>query len=383
MLRRLLPATTRARFADFIHDHLGALASNFLFGILLGITPWIGKILELPLDIRHIAFSSANLAYATASHPEGIGVFAQGLFAVIAIGLVNLWVSFALALRVAPFAQPEWSALALMQAPATVQEVHAAYIAAGAETLTTNSYALVPFHIGEERFHARAGELAALAGKLARQAVTASGKNVTIAGSLPPLFGSYRPDLFDPARAAEIARPLIDGQAPYTDLWLAETQSSIAEVRALHALTARDRPFWASFTLEDEPPAELPRLRSGETVAAAVAAALELKLDALLFNCSHPEAMTAALKTARVALDAAGSAMRLGVYANAFAAHGTDEEALPANDGLDEIRTDLTPAAYLDWAKRWRAAGADIIGGCCGVGPEHIAALAAWRAQNA
>jgi len=43
---------------------------------LLGITPWIGKILELPLDIRHIAFSSANLAYATASHPEGIGVFA-------------------------------------------------------------------------------------------------------------------------------------------------------------------------------------------------------------------------------------------------------------------------------------------------------------------
>ena len=185
---------------------------------------------------------------------------------------------------------------------------------------------------------------------------------MTIAGSLPPLFGSYRPDLFDPARAAEIARPLIDGQAPYADLWLAETQSSIAEVRALHALTARDRPFWASFTLEDEPPAEPPRLRSGETVAAAVAAAL---------------------KTARATIDAAGSAMRLGVYANAFAAHGTDEEALPANDGLDEIRADLTPAAYLDWAKRWRDAGADIIGGCCGVGPEHIAAIAAWRAQNA
>ena len=78
--------------------------------------------------------------------------------------------------RGAPFAQPEWSALALMQAPATVQEVHAAYIAAGAETLPTNSYALVPFHIGEERFRARAGELAALAGKLARQAVTASAK---------------------------------------------------------------------------------------------------------------------------------------------------------------------------------------------------------------
>ena len=285
--------------------------------------------------------------------------------------------------RGAPFAQPQWSALALMQQPSAVADVHSAYIKAGADIITTNSYALIPFHIGADNFRAQGGKLATLAGQLARRAVSDSGKKVRVAASLPPLFGSYRPDLFDPARAAEIARPLIDGQAPYADLWLAETQSSIAEVRALHALTARDRPFWASFTLEDEPPAEPPRLRSGETVAAAVAAALELKLDALLFNCSHPEAMTAALKTARATIDAAGSAMRLGVYANAFAAHGTDEEALPANDGLDEIRTDLTPTAYLDWAKHWRAAGADIIGGCCGVGPEHIAALAAWRAQNA
>ena len=101
LLRRLLRGPARARFADFVHDHLGALASNFLFGVLLGITPWIGKTLELPLDIRHIAFSSANLAYATASHPAGIGTFLYGFLAVIAIGLVNLWVSFALALRVA------------------------------------------------------------------------------------------------------------------------------------------------------------------------------------------------------------------------------------------------------------------------------------------
>ena len=101
LLRRLLREPARARFADFVHDHLGALASNFLFGVLLGITPWIGKTLELPLDIRHIAFSSANLAYATASHPAGIGTFLYGFLAVIAIGLVNLWVSFALALRVA------------------------------------------------------------------------------------------------------------------------------------------------------------------------------------------------------------------------------------------------------------------------------------------
>ena len=54
--------------------------------------------------------------------------------------------------RGAPFRQPEWSALALMEAPETVERAHAAFIAAGAEVITTNSYALVPFHIGAARF---------------------------------------------------------------------------------------------------------------------------------------------------------------------------------------------------------------------------------------
>lgn len=52
----------------------------------------------------------------------------------------------------APFRQPEWSALALMEAPHMVTAAHAAFVRAGADVITTNSYAVVPFHIGEERF---------------------------------------------------------------------------------------------------------------------------------------------------------------------------------------------------------------------------------------
>lgn len=54
--------------------------------------------------------------------------------------------------RGAPFRQPEWSALALSEAPEAVLAVHTAYIEAGAQVITSNSYAVVPFHIGEERF---------------------------------------------------------------------------------------------------------------------------------------------------------------------------------------------------------------------------------------
>ena len=68
----------------------------------------------------------------------------------------------------APFEQPEWSALALMEEPSAVSQAHNAFIDAGAQIITTNSYAVVPFHIGEERFSQRGAELLALAGKLAR-----------------------------------------------------------------------------------------------------------------------------------------------------------------------------------------------------------------------
>ena len=51
-------------------------------------------------------------------------------------------------------------------------------------------------------------------------------------------------------------------------------------------------------------------------------------------------------------------------------------EEATANDGLDELRSDLDPPAYLQWAQRWNKAGATLIGGCCGIGPEHIAVLA-------
>ena len=63
----------------------------------------------------------------------------------------------------APFRQPEWSALALIEAPAHVGRAHADFARNGAEVITTNSYAVVPFHIGQERFDAEGLTLADLA----------------------------------------------------------------------------------------------------------------------------------------------------------------------------------------------------------------------------
>ena len=91
----------RRRLAAYIHKHYGSLMGNFIFGMLLGMTGYFGHLFGLPLDIRHVAFSSANLGYAAISGHADIFTFMLGLASVLAIGMVNLVVSFSLALAVA------------------------------------------------------------------------------------------------------------------------------------------------------------------------------------------------------------------------------------------------------------------------------------------
>ncbi len=102
-LRRAIGTERLDRFAGYVEHNLGALAGNFLFGCMLGSTGTIGAFFGLPIDIRHVSFAAANLAFGLQalefSLPwQTITISAVG---VILIGGVNLIVSFWLALRVA------------------------------------------------------------------------------------------------------------------------------------------------------------------------------------------------------------------------------------------------------------------------------------------
>lgn len=273
----------------------------------------------------------------------------------------------------APFRQPEWSALALMEAPELVGKAHEAFAAAGSDILTTSNYGVVPPHIGRQRFKAAGASLTARSGRLAREA--ASKFNCRVAGSIPPLFGSYRPDLFVPEEAPDLLKTIIDALSSYIDLWLAETVSSVEEAAAVaRALSDDHRPLWLSFTLLDieESPGQTPHLRSGEKVSDAIHAAAELGAAAILFNCSQPEVMAEAVSSTIREIKRHQFGISVGVYANAFPAQSEDAQA---NLELHEIRNDLDPEGYLDFVDEWCRRGATIIGGCCGIGPEHIGAM--------
>jgi len=261
-----------------------------------------------------------------------------------------------------------WSAEALMTAPDVVRDLHAEYLHAGADILTTNNYACVPSCLVLDGIEDRLDELVATSVRLACEARDLASPEALIAGALPPLSISYRPDVvLEPDEGVPIYTRIIAALGDEIDLLVAETMSSIAEAQMM-ATAARvsNKPLWLSWTLADDGSG---KLRSGETVTEAFAALKDHNVAAWLFNCCVPKSIDAALPEL---LALTGNPV--GAYANAF---------LPVPEGWSleagGIETDheLDPWAYERHARHWLGHGARIIGGCCDIGPDHIARIRA------
>ena len=265
---------------------------------------------------------------------------------------------------------PLWSTQVMSDHPGLVASVHADYVQAGAVVHTTNTYA-----IHRDRL-LRAGiedQFATLHGLALTEAANAVPKGCRIAGSIGPLGASYRSDLTPPhAKAVRLFSEVAALLAPRVDLFLFETVASVAQARAaLDAGAEHDKPVWIALTVDDE---DGSLLRSGEPLA-DVLPLLDGKAEALLANCSAPEAMPAALAVLKQ------SGLPFGAYANGFT-QITKEflKDAPTVDALS-ARQDMTPEAYADHVMAWIDMGATIVGGCCETGPAHSAESARRRQE--
>lgn len=258
--------------------------------------------------------------------------------------------------RGVPTALPGWSAHALEEAPDVVRAIHADYAAAGATVHTTNTFRTRP-RVFPETWE----ELARRAVALARDAVPAGHR---VAGSIAPLEDCYRPDLSpadgDPARTREehglLARVLA---AQGCDLLLCETFPHVAEgLLAVEAAAATGLETWASFT--GGPEADL---LTPADVALAGREAVARGASVVLVNCVAARGMLDYLRALREAVPAE---VPVGCYGNAGS----------VDDAMGWKSTPGAPERYAELALGWVEAGAEVVGGCCGTGPEHIAALA-------
>jgi len=274
-------------------------------------------------------------------------------------------------------ATPLWATQALIDQPGLVAEVHEAYADAGATVATTNSYAIHRDRLrgGASNHYAsddldlpdREDQFEQLL-TAAMHAADPVRDRSRVAGAIGPLGGSYRADLHpDSATARMLFSEAVRLMAPHVDVILFETVPSVrAAGDALAAARSEtDKPVWLSFTVDDEDGA---RLRSGEPVTEAAAVAREA--DAMLANCSAPEAMPRALG----AMGSAG--VPLGAYANAFATLTKAFVSGGATATVLDPREDMTPETYARHALSWLDHGATILGGCCETGPAHIAEIA-------
>lgn len=261
-----------------------------------------------------------------------------------------------------------WSAKALFDHPEAVVEVHEDYIRAGADIITTNSYACIRNNFEPEGLLDRLGEMNRLSTELAQQARDNCGKRVLIAGSLGPQKGSYRPDLVGGYEETEaLYREQVEFLASGVDFFICETMSCIREARAaVSAAKTSGKPVWLSWSITDTGEA---LLRSGESIQLAWDDIANSGVDAVLLNCSPPEAISKVLPGLVSISD-----IPVGAYANAFTPipHKWD---FHGDESIPPPRIDVTPTVYADHAAQWLAAGAQIIGGCCEVGPAHIARL--------
>ena len=261
-----------------------------------------------------------------------------------------------------------WATKTMMDSPNLVQAIHKDYFAAGADIATTNSYAihrdrLIPFEI-EHKF----ADLHQRACDIANRARDENGGGL-IAGSAGPTGASYRPELtLDIEQGAEIYAEIARLQAPHVDFFLLETMVSIQQAAgACMGAKSAGKPVWLAISVDDN---DGSKLRSGEAVTDILQVVEAQAVDALLINCSTPEAVSQALSCL------GGQAFPFGAYANGFTRITDAFKQQGATVSALQSRTDLDPNAYLEFAQDWKRTGASIIGGCCEVGPAHIYALA-------
>lgn len=264
--------------------------------------------------------------------------------------------------------------------PDIVLQSHLQFLRSGADVITTNTYACVPAALATESGGSpddvvdlvqAGGALAARARDIAVSEGLSRARPL-VAGCLPPLHESYRPDrVGDYDELSSTYRMIVDSVAPSSDVLLCETMHSTAEAcAAAEAANAAGLPVWVSFTVSE---VDVGCLRSGEAIAEGVAAIAEFRnVEATMLNCSSPEAITFALPL----LAQAAPDLTIGVYANGFSdefrVSAADNDSVPTYREYDEM---LTPGAFARIADDWRRQGASIIGGCCGIFPEHIASL--------
>ena len=245
--------------------------------------------------------------------------------------------------------------------PDIVSSIHREYVTAGADIIETDTFGanrlrLAPYGLAE-----RTARLNRRAAQLAREARDVAGRDVLVGGSVGPLTAPIRgPERPDDATMRAVVREQVEGLLEGgVDLLLIETASDLDELLLAidEARALSDVPILGSMTFGEDLVAV-----DGTTPEAAARALAAAGVDGLGVNCGvGPVACLDAL--GQMAPDAGGTPLL--IMPNAGLPSRVEGQFVYA----------AGPAYFAEAVPRFLAAGARLVGGCCGTTPEHVAAM--------
>ena len=269
--------------------------------------------------------------------------------------------------RGAPMSGETWCADVNLTHGDIVKEVHLDYMAQGADIVTANTYATSALNFAHIGRVDDVNKIDTVAIAIAKAAV--EGSDVCVAGSMstmrPMQLGTDRNDLAvewpdDEARAlfAMKAKGLKDG---CVDLIMMEMmRDADYAVLACEAALATGLPVWIGIAVEKREDGQLTGFGRPDQLLTDIAPALAaLKPDVICIMHSSPEDTGPAIEILKQCWSGP-----IGAYPESGYFKSPDW-----------VFTEITPADLVGAAKAWQQQGVSIFGGCCGIGPSHIAAL--------
>jgi methionine synthase / methylenetetrahydrofolate reductase(NADPH) len=242
--------------------------------------------------------------------------------------------------------------------PTLVRDLHTAYVSAGARILQTNTFGANRLRLAAAGLDNSVSEINIAGARLAREAVQRAGHSVLVAGSVGPAVSAPAVRRVPASARAETLREQIAALCGWVDLLILETfgdlESLVVAVEA--ARTESDLPVVAQLTFGDDG-----RTLRGEDPAEAAAVLSDLGVAALGANCTVGPAVLVGV----VAELSRGSEIPVSVQPNA---------GVPQRLG-SQVRYARNAAYFAEAAQRFVAAGATVLGGCCGTTPAHVRAI--------
>ena len=272
-----------------------------------------------------------------------------------------------------------WCGTCSVESPDLVKKVHEEYILAGADIITTNTYATTPIAMKQYGFDNQVNEFNKKSVQLAKEAIKNSNKDIAIAGSVSTFGSLYKYGLEAMKPGFKEQLNILSNEG--VDLIILEAMSSQADIveTIVECSSQTKLPVWLSISCVIDDNTNKVMLGFSDTfdTDTNVYEDFETSMDnfskihqgPILIAHSDIEVTGQAIKIAKKKFNGV-----LGAYPN----RGHYEK--PHWKFVDNI----TPSEYLEKAKSWVGNGTQIIGGCCGVGVEEIKAISVLKKnQNA